>query len=105
MSHSISVTCPNEECEHEITLEVTIDPGEPAVWGLPENSYPGTGPSVELNEKEPVMCPNCGHWDEDQQKEFSNRVTKAVDDFDFSGAAQSDYCGPETQDDRENYED
>lgn len=93
MSH-ISVTCPNEECEHEIQLQVSITPGERAIWGLPENSYPGSDPVAELNEEEPTKCPKCGPWTAEQREEFGEKITEALDSFDFSSL--NEYNGPDT---------
>lgn len=95
---TISITCPNEECEGEIVREVEVDPGEPMVWGLPENSHPGTGPSCECIDELPDACPHCKIvWDAGQLYTMYKASAHACSNFDFNDGGDD---GPDP-DDRE----
>lgn len=72
---TITCTCPRllegEPCGSGFEVEVDFDPGhEGYTSGLPENCYPGEGPSINDLEM-PSACPE-GHAWTDEEKEALN---------------------------------
>ncbi len=100
MSHSITVQCPREECEAEFDLSVIINPGEPAkLTGPWEDCYPGSEPTVELEQREPEVCPVCKvTYNKQDVMLLHNGIEDAIDEFDWKKAAQDSYDPPEADD-------
>jgi hypothetical protein len=57
MISTITIQCPNDDCEGEIVREIEAVEGESAT-----RDYPGTSDYVYCTDALPELCPHCGMY-------------------------------------------